>query len=140
MNVSAMPDNNNSAIVVCSPSNATHNEHINEAMTHRASTTRCDNTPERNVVKLLHTNSSSQSISKNSKSKNRDGKSKGLQKKKMKLRNLINNNLYNTKKGSKMPKLGEIGMSLLHGKRKKSQLNISKHQNSEYIDIQNNLS
>lgn len=136
-----MPNANSSAIVVCSPSNHAQKECINEIVTSRTSINR-DNTPERGVLKLLNSNSSQHSATKNnnSKSKHKSNSNKGLAQKKMKLRNLINNNLYNGKKGGKMPKFEQIGMSLLNGKRKKSHLNSSKHQNSEYVDIHSNLS
>lgn len=138
MNISSLPNQNNSAVVVTSPSNSKV-AWISDIVSRRASAHRRDNTPERNVLKLLNTNSSSTSVSNGKTSKSKEAKNKGLQKKKMKLRNLINNNLYNTKNG-KYPKFADIGINFLQGKKKKHELNTSKHQNSEYIDIQTNFS
>lgn len=140
INISGLPNANSSAIVIWSPTNNQAID-INELINRRVSAQDRDTTPDRNVLKLLNSNSSWRSISngQNTKSKTHENKNKGLRKKKMKLRNLINHNLYNHKKG-KYPKLGDIGLGLFNGKRKKSHLNSSKHQNSEYIDIQNNLS
>lgn len=110
INTSGLPNTNRSAIVVWSPTNNRAVD-INDLVNRRVSAQERDTTPERNLLQLLNSNSSWRSISNGliSKNKSHDNKNKGLQKKKMKLRNLINHNLYNNK-NRKCPKLRDIGM------------------------------
>jgi len=71
----------------------------------------------------------------------KESKNKGINKKKMKLKNIMNANcIQNNTKKVKQAKFGDIGMHLINNKRKKSYFNNSKHQNSEYIEIMNDIS
>lgn len=50
--------------------------------------------------------------------------------------NAIRNNMRKVKH----PKFSDIGMNFMNNKRKKSHFNVSKHQNSEYIELTDNIS
>lgn len=72
------------------------------------------------MLKLLHSNSSCRSVSNKNRVKCREAK-----------------HIQNQPRKGKNAKFGDIGMSLLNNKRKKSLLNSSKHQNSEYVEMNN---
>lgn len=59
----------------------------------------------------------------------------------MKLKNLMSTNATrNNKPKIKHTKFADLGVSLLNNKRKRSYFNSSKHQNSEYIEINDKIS
>lgn len=58
----------------------------------------------------------------------------------MKLKNLMNTNaLKNGPRKVKPAKFAELGINLLNNKRKHSYFKAAKHQNSEYIEITENM-
>lgn len=143
--LSKMPMNkNNSAIVICSNDEEDKSESISKLSTSRNNfknglSHKRDNTPKRNVSKLLHSNSSCRSVSNGRKMRSKKDQRSKISKKKMKLKNIMESDtVKNHYRKLKQPKFADIGMNLLT--KKKGQINTNQNQNSELIELTNDIS